>query len=194
MGAFIVNFQIRCDSLPEVRSAMLKLVTTSAYISPPKNGWITVYDAASDGQDDVLIRSIAEGLSCAAKTDVFGFIVHDSDIAGYWLYQNGTLVDQFNSAPDYFGDVGEEICEAGRGNTDVLFPLCVPGTTREQIDAVIHPEDGFPAFAEEILAALAQLLGIDEGRISLGFEYFEQEGEGILDDASEFASVGQDAG
>jgi hypothetical protein len=58
-----------------------------------KNGWITVYDAASDAQDDALIRRIAEGLSRAAKTDVFGFIVHDSDLAGYWLYQCGKLVD-----------------------------------------------------------------------------------------------------
>jgi hypothetical protein len=89
--------------------------------------------------------------------------------------------------------VSEEICEAVRGNSNILIPLCVPGTTREQIDAVIHPQDGFPAFAEEILIALAQLLGVDEGRISLGFEYFEQDGESILDDASEFERVGQGA-
>lgn len=190
MGAFIVNFQLRSDSLPAVQSAMSKLVTTSAYVSPPKNGWITVYDAASDSQDDALIRRIGEGLSRAAKTDVFCFMVHDSDIASYWLYQCGRLVDQFNSAPDYFGDVSEEIREAGRGNTDVLIPLCVPGTTREQIETVIHPEEGFPAFAENILVSLADLLGVDERRISLGFEYFEQDGESILDDASEFKRVG----
>lgn len=193
MGAFIVNFQIRCHSLPAVRSAMEKLVTTAAYVSPSKNGWITVYDAASDEQDDALICRIAAGISRAAKTDVFGFIVHDSDFAGYWLYRCGSVVDQFNSAPDLFEEVSEETREACRGKTDVLWPLCVPGTTRAQIDAVIHPEDDFPVFAEKILTDLAPLLGIDNRRISLGFEYFERHGRRILADASEFARVGQDA-
>ncbi len=171
---------------------MENLATSSAYVSQPKNGWITVYDEEADSQDNEVICGIAEGLSRAVNTDVFGFLVHDSDIAAYWLFTSGKLADQFNSAPDYFGDVSDEERDATRGDTDALLALCVPGTTAEMVDAVIHPEAEFPAMADEILFFLAGLLGIEENRIGLSFEYFEDDGEGILGDVSEFERVEAD--
>jgi hypothetical protein len=194
MGAFIVNYQVRADSLAAVRDVLEKMVTARACVSPAKNGWVTVYDEESDSQDDTVLRRIASGLSRALKTDVLAFMVHDSDIAMYWLYQSGKLLDEFNSAPDYFGNTVDDATRNRlRGKTDLLLPLCVAGTTIEQIDAAIHPAEE-PAFAEDYLAQLAPLLGIDETRINLGFEYFTNEGQDILDDASEFESLGQEAG
>ncbi|MGP8201268.1 MAG: hypothetical protein ACLQU4_17395 [Limisphaerales bacterium] len=194
MGAFIVNYQVRTDSLAAVRDALEKMVTERAYVSPAKDGWVTVYDEESDSQNGAVLQRIASGLSRALKTDVLGFMVHDSDIAMYWLYQSGDLLDEFNSAPDYLGNaVDDATRDRLRGKAELLLPLCVAGTTTEQIGAAIHPTEE-PVFAEDYLAKLAPLLGIDETRINLGFEYFTNEGSDILDDASEFELLGQDEG
>jgi hypothetical protein len=194
MGAFFTNCQVRRTSPSAVANALAKLIRSRAYISPEKNGWVTVYAEATEEQDQAVLCRIAAGLSKVLKTDVFGFLVHDSDIAAYWLYRCGALADEFNSAPDYFGETVDDATRARvRGSPDALLPLCVAGTTRAQIEAVIHPSDGFQLMAEQILADLAELLGIDESRIALGFNYFAEEGEEMLPDADQFEPVGRGA-
>lgn len=191
MGAFFTNYQVRGKSTAEVCKALTPLVETHAYVSPEKNGWVTVYDEASDDQNDETLKHIATELSKKLQTSVFAFLVHDSDIAAYWLYQNGALIDEFNSAPDYFSQVGEKAKSRVRGKAEALLPLCVAGTSLSQVDEVIHPADGFAAFAEEIFYDLAKLLGIDDERMSLGFKYFDQEAEELLGNASEFEPIGK---
>jgi hypothetical protein len=170
---------------------MEKLATSRAAISPPKNGWVTVYDEESDSQNDSIIHRIALGLSRSLKTDVLAFLVHDSDIARYWLYRSGSLLDEYNSEPGHFGEeVDDETRLCLRGKPELLLPLCIAGTNLQQIEAVLWGEEP-PILAEHYLAQLAPLLGIDEARISLSFEYFVEDGEDILDDFSEFEMVGQ---
>jgi len=194
MGAFFTNCQVRSTSTPAVAGALAKLIHSPAYVSPEKNGWVTVYAEATEDQDQKVFGRIAGGLSQTLKTDVFGFLVHDSDIAAYWLYRCGALADEFDSAPDYFGEaVDEATRDRVRGNPDALLPVCVPGTTRAQIEAVIHPSGGFSRMAEQILTDLAELLGIDQSRITLGFNYFDEEGEEMLPDADQFEPVGKGA-
>ena len=141
-----------------------------------------------------MLRHVAMEVSKSLKTAVFAFLVHDSDIAAYWLYENGVIKDEFNSAPDYFEEkVTEKERARVRGNSDVLLPLCVAGTTRKDIEAVIRPADEPPLMAEGILTDLAPLLGIDDARIGLGFTYFEEDGENVLPDAAEFEPLGKGA-
>lgn len=191
MGAFFTNYQVRGKSTAEACKALTPLVETHAYVSPEKGGWVTVYDEASDDQNEEILKHIAAELSKKLQTSVFAFLVHDSDIAMYWLFQNGTLIDEFNSAPDYFEKAGEKAKSRVRGIAEALLPLCIAGTSLAQVEEVIHPADGFAAFAEEIFYDLAKLLGIDDARMSLGFRYFDEEGEELLGDASEFEPVGK---
>src|ERR1041385_4018426 len=145
MGSFLTTLQVRSESTASVREALLPLVKGRAYISPPKNGWVTVYDEASDSQHDALLSRIAAVLSRSLHTAVFAFLVHDSDVAMYWLYQNGKLADKFHSAPEYFGDKVTDTARVRmRGNPDALLPHCVPGTRRAEVDAVLHPPDEAP--------------------------------------------------
>ena len=191
MGAFFTNIQVRNGATKAICSALPRLTTSRAYVSPPRNGWVTVYAEATEDQSDPPMLSLAEGLSRMFKTDVLGLLVHDSDIAMYWLYRCGEPLDQFNSLPDYFGEtVDDETREQVRGNTDILLPLCVAGTTRAQLDEVLHPPDGPGTIAEEIVSELAKLLGIDEARACVGFKYFAREGREVLPDATDFEPVG----
>lgn len=194
MGAFFTNLQVRNASSKAICAALPKLTDSRAYVSPETNGWVTVYCEAIEDQNDKTLRAIAGGLSKSLRADVLAFLVHDSDIAAYWLYHNGTLTDEFDSAPDYFGqEVDEETRARVRGNTELLLPLCIAGTTRDQLEAVLHPPDGHPTFAEEIVSELAKLLGIDETRACLGFNYFDEEGVETLPDVAEFEPIGNAA-
>jgi hypothetical protein len=193
MGAFFTNYQVQGKSTLEVSKALAELVKSRAYVSPIKGGWVTVYDESSDKQNEKTLTHIASALSKSLNTVVFAFLVHDSDIAVYWLYQNGNLADEFNSAPDYFSEVSEEVKLRTRGNTEKLLPLCIGSTTREQVEEIIHPSDSFPVMAETIFWELAKLLGIDDVRIGLGFKYFEKEGEHIIPDIQEFEPIGKGA-
>jgi hypothetical protein len=192
MGAFFTNLHVRNSSTEAVCEALPKLTQSRAYVSPPTNGWVTVYTETTEDQDEKKLCALAKGLSTTLKADVLGFLVHDSSIACYWLYACGELTDQFNSAPDYFGEsVNEQRRQPVRGNVDVLLPLCLTGTTRQELDEVLYSADGPPTFAEEIVYDLARQLGIDDARASLGFEYFTSEGEQLLPDAGGFEPVGQ---
>jgi len=194
MGAFFTNLQIRSTSTQAVCAALPKLTDSRAYVSPEGNGWVTVYLEATEDQNDKTLRTIAGGLSQSLQADVLGFLVHDSDIAAYWLFQNGRLTDEFDSAPDYFGArVDAKTRARVRGNTDILLPLCLAGTSHAQLNQVLHPADGFATFADETVTELAKLLGIDETRASLGFNYFDEEGAENLADVAEFEPVGRGA-
>lgn len=192
MGASFTNCHVRSTDANAVAAVLASLVKSRAYISPASGGWVTIFDEASESQDSKILIKLAKELSKALKTEVFGFLVHDSDIAVYYLCQNGDLMDEFDSCPDYFdNEVSEEDRRRVRGVTEKLLPLAIAGTTREQIDAVIHPasREDFPLMAEEIISDLGTLLGMDENRTGLGFEYFENEGENMMDDAADFVMV-----
>lgn len=193
MGASFTNLQVRKAAKESICAALPKLTRDGAYVSPEKDGWVTVYLKASEDQSDEGGR-IAAGLSKMLKTDVIAFLVYDSDIAMYWLYRNGELLDQFDSAPDYFEEKEFGQSDAGLGgDPDTLLPLCVPGTTRKQLEEVLHPSDGYPLMAEDIVEQLSKLLGIDDLRSNLGFTYFEMEGEEIVPDVAEFEPIGKGA-
>src|ERR1700679_2096902 len=104
MGASFTNCQVRSTDANAVATVLASLVKSRAYISPASGGWVTVYDEATESQDSKLLIKLAKELSKTLKTEVFGFLVHDSDIAVYYLCQNGELVDEFDSCPDYFGN------------------------------------------------------------------------------------------
>ena len=192
MGAFFTNLHVRDSPTQAVCGALPKLTLSRAYVSPATNGWVTIYAEATEDQDQGKLCALAAGLSKALKADVLAFLIHDSSVALYWVYRGGDLADQFNSAPDYFGEsVNDETRERVRGNPDVMLPLCLSGTTREELDETLHPSGGLPTFAEEIIYELARLLGIDDARASLGFQYFTSEGEQLLPDAGDFEPVGE---
>ena len=192
MGAFLTSLHVRKASQQAVCDAFQKMNKGRAYVSPASGNWVTIYSEITEDQNDQTLRDIASRLSRTLKTDVLAFLVHDSDITAYWLYRIGELLDEFNSAPDYFEEKEFGESEGGQGgDPEVLLPLCVPGTTREQLQQVLHPSDGYPIMAEEIVYELAKLLGIDETRSSLGFNYFESEGEQILSDIAKFQPIGK---
>jgi hypothetical protein len=167
----------------------MKLVKGPVFISPPASGWVTVYDATSDEQDLDELHRLAMALSRGLRTAVFTFLVHDSDVLMYLLFENGQLADEYNSVPDYFGEAGEADEERYRGDPSVVLRHCRAGTTAADVERVLHG-DADADFAEEGLGQLAALLGIDPARASIGFNYFvEGADDGSVADAKAYLSL-----
>ncbi len=191
MGSFFTNYQIRSESQENVVSILTPLVKQRAYVSPPKNGWVTVYDEASDEQDERELNRLATAISQKLSTAVFAFLIHDSDVLVYFLYSHGQLIDEYNSDPDYFGNVGELDRARFRGKPVELLKYCVSSTNLDAVERVLNPEN-HPIMAEDIFDDLAPLLDLDEARVLLGFRYFEA-GDHDIPDAKSFQMIGKDA-
>src|SRR5262245_36740962 len=161
MGLFCVNMHFRSTDDKALTAAVRKHGVTRFRVLPAKGGWTTLYEEEASHQDDGRIRDLTGSLSRDLKVPAIAFMVHDSDIACYWLYENGQLLDEFNSCPAYFDDdaTGDEPPSGGRA--DVLVRYCRPGVAKDDIASVLG---GGELFAEGLVEHLADALGIDEER------------------------------
>jgi hypothetical protein len=192
MGAFFVNYQIRHDDQTAVVDAAGLLVQRHAYISPPKHGWVTLYDEVSDSQDAHEIGRLGSDLSATLNAAVFAFIVSDSTLLVYYLFDNGDLLDEYHSDPietSEHAQADQKLRFTGR--PEILLPYCVPGTDRHEIETPLlrgqsrkaqsRVDTGFAASpsAEERLHPLVIALKMDEQRTKMGFVDFDRQWSNI---------------
>jgi hypothetical protein len=162
MGLFCVNFHFRTSDDKALTAALKRRGVTRSIVLPAKGEWSSLYEAEASHQDDGRIRELAGGLSAVLHTAVVAFMVHDSDIACYWLFEDGKLIDDFNSCPNYFeDDDSEEDSPRSGGKPDALLRYCRAGITQEALAAILSEQS---VFAESIIEHLADALGIDGER------------------------------
>jgi hypothetical protein len=176
MGLFCVNIHFRSTDDKALSAAVRNLGVSQFRVLPAKNGWTSLYEEEASHQDDGRVRELMDGLSGALKVAAIAFMVHDSDIACYWLYENGQLLDEYNSCPAYFDDdaTGDEPPSGGR--PEVLVRYCRNGVTEEQIAAALGGES---VFAEGVIEELAGAFGIDVER---ALADYRDGGDGFGDD------------
>jgi len=104
MGAFYVNYTVKGA---DKKSVVCALASRKAFVSPERNGCVVVFDEESDKQDQGVIAKVASHLSATLRTTVLAVLNHDSDILWYQLYKGGSLIDQYNSTPDYWSAKSE---------------------------------------------------------------------------------------
>jgi len=192
MSASFVNYQIRSDDQAAVVAAASELVKGRAFVSPARNRWVTLYDENSELQDAYEIGRLGGELSARLNTAVIAFLVHDSSLFVYYLFENGDLLDEFHSAPPpASADADPEQRTRFTGRPEILLRYCVPGTTRSDLEVPLlgsdsFAEGGFASLvnAEERLHPLAAALNIDDLRIMLGFGDFDRRKTMIADSAS----------
>jgi hypothetical protein len=96
-------------------------------ISEGTSGVTVLYPGDFFGWDNA-----AEYLSKRLRRPVFSFHIHDGDLWMYLLYENGDVVDQFNSMPDYWQELGDDERRSWQGNA-IEVARRVPGLVPEQI-------------------------------------------------------------
>ncbi|HVC97804.1 MAG TPA: ankyrin repeat domain-containing protein [Pirellulales bacterium] len=192
MGLFCVNVHFRTTDDHALSASLNKRSVTRYRIVPAKNGWTSLYEERASEQDDRRIRDLAGGLSEDLHVAAIAFLVHDSDIACYWLFDDGQLLDEYNSYPNYFDDDADGPPSPSGGRTEVLVRYCQTGVQEDQLTAILRGE---ALFAEDVIAGLAQALGIDRkraiadyrdgGRAADGGDGADDEGDGGDDEGDD---------
>jgi hypothetical protein len=171
MGSSFTNCHVRTSDLEGCARVVAGLARSRALLTQPKNGWLTIYDETSESQDLAEVRRIAKGLSSKLATDVFAFLLHDSDVFICLAYRKGKLIDQFNSRPNYFGQVTHAERTKWAGSPKNLLPLALCGVTAERIRRVLAREH---VFQEKLVTDFSRLVGIDPARAGTGFRYLQE--------------------
>lgn len=177
MGVFFTNYQVRTKDAVACAKAVADLVRSQALVSDAEAGWVSVYDENSESQNEKEMERLAKELSSRLATEVFAFLLHDSDIFVYWLYRKGKLVDRFNSRPDYFGPVKAAERRKFAGDFSKLQPIsavAASANTFQQLVAKKH------VFKEELARDFAQLMGINPERACTGFKYLNESEHGLV--------------
>ena len=166
MGLFCVNLHFAKTDQQTLAAALDRRGVTGYHIAPAQNGWTSLYQERASQQDDQWLRELAGGLSQDLNVPSVSFLVHDSDVACYWLFDGGRLLDHYNSCPDYFNadedeEEDDESPAPSGGRPDVLLPYCRAGVGQKDLAAILAEET---VFAESVIERLADALGIDVER------------------------------
>lgn len=153
------------------------MIRSRALVSDAEAGWVSVYDEASESQNENELERLAKELSSKVATEVFAFLLHDSDVFIYLLYRKGKLVDRFNSHPDYFGPVKAAERKKWSGEFSKVLPVAAAGTTLKKIQQLVGKQR---VFEEELARGFADLMGINPERACAGFKYLGGSDHGFL--------------
>jgi hypothetical protein len=135
MGTFITNLHVRERNADNVVQAVQSLGATPAFTTESGPMWISVYPKPTESQERHLLAGIGSRLSSTLHRPVLAFLVHDSDVFLYWLFDDGQELDHYDSAPGYFE--GSQLEPAG-GDVHVLLRYCVQGTSAEQLKQILY--------------------------------------------------------
>jgi hypothetical protein len=168
MGAFITSYHVRSAEVDAVRAALIERFA-QCWMGPCEGGWISFYEGEAIEMGEIP-KTISKELGCA----VIGFNVTDSDFLCYVLCDTGWELDVYNSWPyccDGIRDPGMPQAEKDRlkGRADVLLEYCPPGTDYEALESLLQDRAQEFAFAEEHLAELAKLMGINPERARITY-------------------------
>lgn len=176
MGSFYVNSTLCGPSQEEVAS-YLGEKKRAAYVSPTVKGFTTVFDAECDTQKTEAIEDLSALLSARFKCPVLSVLNHDDDILVYWLYNDGVLIDQYNSCPGYFGGPGGPEPEGGDAG-EICKAMGQP-EARQRVEEILRTssEEDESAFEVDRHQALADALGLPGLCVGFGYRYLESEDE-----------------
>ena len=157
MGGSYGSIHVRTNDQQRVVAALELLScegTKRFLISPAIKGWVAVFPD-NNGQDETLGKALASTLGNAT---VIQCLVHDDDLFAYWFFENGKLVDQYNSNPGYFG---EDNTDRG-GNARAFSRLLHNEKKIEDLQALLDAERfTFELERQDQFAALLGLSNTD---------------------------------
>ena len=181
MGAFFTNVHVRAGAGRElaIRTAVLEAVQRLAaqmglvacqdglksdrsIVVGPAGPWVAVLDEATEAQDVEVLDGLAKELSFRSGSCALAALVHDSDRLLLHLFEQGRLLDEVDR-------------EKKKGHPNRWSNLVAPDTMGSLGIAFARRD----LFAEQTLAEIAGLLGVDERTACTGYRHVEQDGVGL---------------
>ena len=131
-----------------------------ARVAQPRNGWVAVYDELLD-HDRKARERLASELSNATAAVVCAIAVEDGAVVRYALFDRGSIVDEYESVPEYHGPRPPGDVVALGANPTVVARLtgAEPARVRAVARTAATPDELPPA--PELLAELADVLGLE---------------------------------
>ena len=107
-------------------------------------------------------------------------LVHDDDIFAYEYYRDGQCADQYNSVPDYFGEVSEAERQHLSGDPETMSHLASdPDRFAAVVKRMAAQAEARDVFASDLLGKLAEALDIRNAVTSYEYMKENEETEGI---------------
>jgi GNAT superfamily N-acetyltransferase len=171
-GINIGSVHLQTDDQGAVERAVARFVprvsaSRATVVSPPRNGWVAVYDEVAD-QDTEELRQLGRELSNVIGTVVVAIGVEHEQVVRYLAFDHGRIVDEYLSVPDFHGPIPPGDAVGLRANPTVMSRLtgADPSALRRVARTAPTPDELPPA--REHAAALADVLGLTGADI--GFE------------------------
>jgi ribosomal protein S18 acetylase RimI-like enzyme len=160
------SIHIQSDDVSAVERAVHQFVprlpggSRGSVVSPPRNGWVAVYDDVCDRNPEML-RRLARELSdrLGAVTVLLG--LERDELVRMILFERGRILDEYLSVPEFYGPLppGDVIGLAANPTVVSRLTGADPGAVRRIARTAPTPADLAPA--RELLSELAAALGIE---------------------------------
>jgi hypothetical protein len=179
MGASYTNITL-CGPDREQIAQCLKQMKRTAYVSPTTDRFTVVYDKETENQNDADLMGLASQLSAAFECPALAVLVDDSGILAYWLFDEGTLADEYNSAPGHLSGLArthpasgsaERLCAAFEAHDAVESIGSIFQAVRSR--GVGGDRSGGYAFVEDLHQDLIRALGMPSFAVSTGYRHLE---------------------
>ena len=154
---------VQTDDAAEVDGAVRKYLPrigafAATGVEAPQNGWTAV--GGDVGGDPQALRRLAQELSFATGAVALALGVEDGAVVRYVLFERGSVVDEYLSVPEYFGELPPGDVVALGANPTVVGRLtgADPARVRTVARTASLPGDLPPA--PELLAQIAEVIGL----------------------------------
>jgi hypothetical protein len=186
MGAHYLSIQIRGENRNAVVTAlepMARAQNGKLFVGPALNGWIGIYP-----NDALSGEGFAGEVSKALDVPVLALMVHHSDIFIYNFYNQGRLIDEYSSSPDYFEEVSPEERARVQGKPEVFQDLLGTDEKRKILRSLLSSKDDEESlFAENRMEKFAKLFGIENTLSS--YEYLIKGERGGIEGRKQFVHI-----
>jgi ribosomal protein S18 acetylase RimI-like enzyme len=159
------SIHVQTDNLNAVEQAVRQFVprlpgnSRGSLLTPPRSGWIAVYDDVCDRNPDML-RRLAKELADRMGAVVLLLGVERDELVRMILFEHGRIVDEYLSVPEFYGPLPPGDVVALAANPRVVSRLTGADPEAVRKIAITAPSPAVLAPARELLSELARAMGI----------------------------------
>jgi ribosomal protein S18 acetylase RimI-like enzyme len=164
-GESFASVHVQTDDHDTVRAAVEKYVprfggSGEARVSEPRNGWVAVHHELID-RDRKARERLASELSNATAAVVCAIALEDGAVVRYALFERGSIVDEYQSVPEFWEPLPPGDVVALGANPTVVARLtgAEPARVRAVARTASSPDELPPP--PDLFAQLAELLGLE---------------------------------
>ena len=136
MATNFSNYHIRHRSADTVEKVARTVLSGKAYLTNLWGDWISLYDDQT-GQNPAELHRVAGMLSAGLGCPVFGFLVLESDVLEYAIYDQGNLRDEFSSKPEHSGALAASRRARLNGQPEVVKQYVSVGVKLDEIKRLL---------------------------------------------------------